>query len=471
MTPAVAVRASRFAGSVPCGLAGSCLCALLCICLLRQDSTAQGRSGHWPSFRGPSASGVGEGVRLPDSWNVKEHRNLRWTTEVPGLAHSSPIVWGNRVYVTTAISSQANATFKPGLYGEGTASQDKSVHRWVVMALDRRTGAVIWRQTAHEGAPREKRHIKATYANATPATDGRRVVAFFGSQGLYAFDMDGRLLWKKDLGVLNTGAYDVPEYEWGTASSPIIYGNRVIVQCDTQNESFVLAADIDTGATVWKTVRNELPSWGTPTVYPAHGGRPAELITNASNFIRGYDPDTGAERWRLAGSSKITAPTPVFTRDVIVVASGRAPERPLFAIRPGASGDITLRPDETSNPHVLWSRTGRGSYMPTPLIHDGLLYVLANQGLLDAYDLRSGADVYRQRIPHEGSGFSASPVVADGRIYLSSEDGDIFVVRAGRSFELLGRYPMGEPLMATPALAGDTMYVRGERHLFAIGRK
>jgi outer membrane protein assembly factor BamB len=442
----------------------------LVLVVVLEPLTAQS-AARWPSFRGPSASGVGEGVRLPDRWDVTDGSNLRWRVAVPGLGHSSPIVWGDRLFVTTAISSLEGATFKPGLYGAGTASEDRTVQRWVVMALDRRTGRTIWQQTAYEGVPREKRHIKATYANATPATDGRRVVAFFGSQGLYGFDVDGRLLWKKDLGVLNTGAYDLPEYEWGTASSPIIYENLVIVQCDTQQESFVLAANLDTGATVWKTVRKELPSWGTPTVYPAQAGRPAELVTNASNFIRGYDPDTGVERWRLGGSSKITAPTPVFTRDAIVVASGRAPERPLFAIKPGAAGDITLRASETSSAHVLWSKTGRGSYMPTPLIHDGIVYVLANQGLLDAYDLRSGDDIYRQRIPHQGSGFSASPVLAAGRLYLSSEDGDVFVVRAGRTFEILGRYPMGEPLMATPALAGDTMYVRGERHLFAIGRK
>ena len=443
---------------------------VVCIGMLAQRPSAQDRADRWPSFRGPSASGVGEGVRLPDRWDPSDGRNIRWTIPVPGLAHSSPILWGDRLFVTTAVSSRSDATFKPGLYGEGTAAGDRSVHRWMVIAIDRRRGAALWERTAYEGAPREKRHIKATYANATPATDGQRVVAFFGSQGLYAFDMSGRLLWKKDLGVLNTGAYDLPEYEWGTASSPIIYKNLVIVQCDTQDESFVLAANADTGATVWKTVRKELPSWGTPTVYPPQGGRPAELITNASNFIRGYDPDTGVERWRLGGSSKITAPTPVFTRDVIIVASGRAPERPVFAIRPGASGDITLPPDRSSSRDVLWSRTGRGSYMPTPLIYDGLLYVLANQGLLDAYDLRSGEEIYRERIPHQGSGFSASPVAADGRIYLSSEDGDIFIIRAGRTFEVLGRHSMGEPLMATPALAGDTMYVRGERHLFAIGK-
>jgi outer membrane protein assembly factor BamB len=423
----------------------------------------------WPGFRGPSASGIAEGLRLPTRWNVATGENIRWKVPIPGLAHSSPIVWGDRVFVTTAISSRAGATFKPGLYGEGTASEDRSVHRWVVMALDSRTGRVVWQQTAYEGAPREKRHIKATYANATPATDGRYVVAFFGSQGLYAFDMAGKPVWKKDLGVLNTGAYDLPEYEWGTASSPIIYKDLVIAQCDTQDESFVLAADIKTGKTVWKTARKELPSWGTPTVYPAQAGRRAELVTNASNFVRGYDPETGEELWRLGGSSKITAPTPVFSNDVIIVASGRAPERPIFAIRPGARGDITLKEDQPSNADVIWRKTGRGSYMPTPLIYDDVLYVLANQGLLDAYELKTGEDVYRQRIPHQGSGFSASPVLADGRIYLSSEDGDIFIVKAGRTFEMLGRYAMGEPLMATPALAGNAMYVRGEHTLFAIG--
>jgi outer membrane protein assembly factor BamB len=422
---------------------------------------------NWPGFRGPSASGVADGQRLPERWNVAAGTNITWKVEIPGLAHSSPVVWGDRVFVTSAISSRGAATFKPGLYGEGTASEDRTSQKWVVMALDRRSGKTVWTSTAYEGAPREKRHIKATYANATPATDGRYVVAFFGSQGLYAFDMNGRQVWKKDLGVLNVGAYDLPEYEWGTASSPVIYKNLAIVQVDTQNESFILAADLASGKTVWKTVRKELPSWGTPTIYQPAKGRP-ELVTNASNFVRGYDPETGEERWRLGGSSKITAPTPVFSKDIVIVASGRAPERPIFAIRPGGSGDITPAGDASSSSHVLWRKTGRGSYMPTPLIYDGILYVLANAGLFDAYDLETGAEIYRQRLEHSGSGFSASPVAADGRIYLSSEDGDIFVVRAGRTFELLGKNGMGEPLMATPALAGGLMIVRGEKHLFAI---
>jgi outer membrane protein assembly factor BamB len=434
----------------------------------RIDSAAR---ASWPGFRGPSASGVSVGRRPPDTWNVPTGKNIAWKIAVPGLAHSSPIVSGDRIFVTSAISSRPDATFKPGLYGEGTASEDRTPQRWVVIAIDRSSGKIVWQRTAYEGVPREKRHIKATYANATPVTDGRHVVAFFGSQGLYAFDVNGTLLWRKDLGVLNTGAYDMPDYEWGTASSPIIYKNLVIVQCDTQNESFVLAADLATGRTVWKTARQELPSWGTPTVYvPESGGAP-ELVTNASNFIRGYDPGTGVERWRLGGSSKITAPTPVFAGGLIVVASGRAPERPIFAIRPGGRGDISLRSDQMSNASIAWSKTGRGPYMPTPIIYQGLVYVLGNAGLFDAYDLKSGREVFRQRIPHRGSGFSASPVAVDGRLYLSSEDGEMFVVRSGPAFELIATNSMGEPLMSTPALADGYMYVRGERHLFAIGEK
>jgi outer membrane protein assembly factor BamB len=431
---------------------------------------AQGRRAgqNWPSFRGPSAAGVAEGQNLPEQWDAEKGAGIKWKTRIPGLAHSSPVVWGDRVFVTTVVSSRGEASFKRGLYGEGTASDDLSEQQWKVLCLDKKTGRILWERTAYQGVPKEKRHIKATYANATPATDGRYVVALFGSQGLYAFDFKGEMKWKKDLGRLNVGAYDLKEYEWGTASSPIIYKDLVIVQCDTQEESFVLAADLRTGETRWRTRREELPSWGTPTVVP--GKDRAELVTNASNFIRGYNPDTGEELWRLGGSSKITAPTPVFSGEYIVVASGRRPVAPLFVLRAGARGNVTLGEGLTSNGHVVWSRVQRGPYMPTPLIYQGLLYILSNQGVFDCYDLATGEEVYRQRIPHQGSGFSGSPVAADGRIYLPSEDGDIFVVKAGRAFEVLGKNAMGEPLMATPALSDGLMLVRTQHHLFAIGR-
>jgi outer membrane protein assembly factor BamB len=339
----------------------------------------------------------------------------------------------------------------------------------MIYALDKHSGKILWERVAFEGEPREKRHIKATYANSTPATDGRIVVAWFGSQGVYAYDVNGRFLWKVDLGRMDLGAYDVPTVEWGSASSPIIWKDLVILQCDTQTDSSIVALNASTGETVWKTDRDELPSWGTPTVATTSKGE--ELIANASNFIRGYDPRTGKELWRLGRSSKITAPTPVFADDILVVASGRGPERPIFVVKAGARGDLTLPDGKTSSDAIVWSRTGRGSYMPTPLIYKGVLYVLGNGGTFDAYNLKTGDELYRQRLPLIGDGFSASPVAADGKIYLSNEDGDILVVAAGEKFTHIATNALGELLMATPALSEGVMYVRTAQSVFAIGRK
>jgi outer membrane protein assembly factor BamB len=432
-------------------------------------SNPENDAGSWPSFRGTNAAGFSEKQNLPEKWNGKTGENILWRTPIPGLAHSSPVVWGNRIFVTSAVSSKANATFRPGLYGDGDASDDRSRHRWMIYAIDKKTGKVLWERVAHEGEPIEKRHIKSTYASATPATDGRIVVAWFGSHGVHAYDVDGRFLWKVDLGRVDVGAYDIPTFEWGHASSPIIWNNLVILQCDTQTDSFVMALNADSGEIVWKTERDELPSWGTPTVVLTPSG--PELVTNASNFIRGYDPRTGKELWRLGRSSKITAPTPIYGGGLLVVASGRGPERPIFVVRPGARGDLTLPDGATSSEAIAWSRTGRGSYMPTPLIYKGILYVLANNGVFDAYELSTGKELYRERLPEIGSGFSASPVAADDKIYLSSEDGEMIVVAAGPVFKHLGANSMGELLMATPALSEGVMYVRSAASLFAIGRK
>jgi outer membrane protein assembly factor BamB len=426
-------------------------------------------TGSWPSFRGPEASGVAEGQQLPDRWDPKTGENILWRTRVPGLAHSSPIVWGDRIFVTSAVSSDPKATFRPGLYGDGYASEDRSRHRWMIYALDKRTGKLVWERTAYEGVPIDKRHEKSTYASATPVSDGRIVVASFGSQGVYAYTMDGQFVWKVNLGRLDLGAYDVPTVEWGPASSPVIWNGLVILQCDTQADSFVVALKAETGEIVWKTERDEFPSWGTPTVAQTTAG--PVLVTNAAKFIRGYDPLTGKELWRLGGSSKITAPTPVFGDDLIVVASGRGPERPIFVVRPGGHGDLTLPEGKTSSDQIVWSRTGRGPYMPTPLIYRSLLYVLNNNGVFDAFNLKTGDEVYRQRLDPVGSGFSASPVAADGKIYLSNEDGEMVVIAAGSSFKQLATNSMGELLMATPALSGGVMYVRTSASLFAIGPK
>jgi outer membrane protein assembly factor BamB len=426
-------------------------------------------TGHWPSFRGPEAAGIAERQNLPDDWSPATGTNILWRTTIPGLAHSSPIVWGDVLFVTSAISSRPDATFKPGLYGDGDASDDRSAHRWMLYAIDKRTGRIRWERTAAQGEPRNKRHIKSTYASSSPATNGRIVVAWFGSEGIHAYDFDGGLRWSVDFGRVDMGAFDIPSYEWGPASSPIIWNGLVIVQCDTQTDSFLLALNAETGATVWKTDRQELPSWGTPTIVETAAG--PELVTNASNFVRGYDPKSGRELWRLGGSSKLTAPTPIFANGLHIVASGRAPERPVFAVRPGARGDVTPAAGATANTYVAWSKTGRGSYMPTPLAYRGILYVLANNGVFDTYDITTGKENYRQRLPLVGSGYSASPVAADGKIYLSNEDGEMLVIEAGASFKHLATNSMGEMLMATPALSQGVMYVRGSHTLFAIGRK
>lgn len=439
---------------------------IFCLALL-SDPTGAVKGQNWPSFRGEKASGVADNMRLPTSWDGETGRGILWKTRIPGLAHSSPIVCGDRIYLTTAVSSQGDGDFKHGLYGEGTASEDESLHLWKMYALNLQTGEVEWKQTVHSGIPRDKRHIKATYANSTPASNGDVIVGFWGSEGVFALDKEGTRIWHRNRGRQDVGAYDDPTYEWGSASSPIIWQNRVIIQSDTQGEDFILALDGKTGETLWKTGRDELPSWGTPTVVSFQGRH--ELVTNASNFIRGYDPETGQELWRLGGSSQITAPTPIFGQGLIIVASGRRPEKPIFAIRPGSRGDITLEKGSSSNQFVAWHHQRRGSYMPTPLIYRGRLYVCENHGIFSAYEMETGKEIYRTRLPHRGGGFSASPVASDGIIYLSGEDGDILAVAAGDVFQVVSQSPMGERIMATPALSDGKMLVRTQHHLFAIG--
>ncbi len=431
---------------------------------------AEAAEAPWPSFRGPEASGINDGQNLPADFDVETGENVRWRVAVPGLAHSSPIVAGGQVVVTSAISSRDDADFKHGLYGAGDASSDRTPHEFAVMAFDVETGVERWRTVAHRGVPKEKRHIKATYANQTPATDGRVVVAFFGSEGLFGLDLrSGEMLWQRNLGTFDVGAYDAPTYEWGSASSPMIWQDLVFVQVDTQNEDFIMALDVATGATRWRSERDELPSWGTPNVL-AHDGV-AELVTNGAKLIRGYDPRTGEQLWQLGPSSKITAPTPISDGNGhFIVASGRRPEKPIFVIRAGARGDLTLAAGESNSEHIAWSLRGKGPYMPTPLALDGVLYVLQNEGIFAAYSLADGTEHYRTRIEHRGSGYSASPVAADGLIYLPSEDGDLHVVEAGPAYRQISTLDIGERLMATPAIADGALFVRGRSHLLAVAR-
>lgn len=424
--------------------------------------------GNWPQIRGAGARGIGAGQNPPVKWDVRKNQNVRWKTPIPGLAHSCPIVWEDRVFVTTAVRLNGAADVRTGLYGDVDSVEDISPHAWRVYCLSKKNGEVLWEQTAREGIPRVKRHPKSTHANPTPATDGKHLVAFFASEGLYCYDLDGKLLWKKDLGVLDSGWFFDPDFQWGFASSPIIFRDMVIVQCDVQKGSFIAAYRLADGAQVWRTPREEIPTWSTPTVCETPDG--PMLLTGGTNYARGYDPQTGEELWRLSDHSEIAIPTPFFANGLIYMASGYRPIKPIYAIRPTARGDISLKNNATTNEHIAWSRHWGGPYTPTPLVYGEYLYVCENDGILSCYLAETGKQVYRYRLRNGGArSFSASPVASDGKLYFPSEEGVIVVVTAGPKCQVLAANPLGEECLATPAISEGLFLVRTKGHVIALG--
>jgi outer membrane protein assembly factor BamB len=419
---------------------------------------------NWPQFRGSNASGVGSGS-TPVTWDIEKGYNVRWKTPIPGIAVSSPIVWGEKVFITTAVSSDPKASFRHGAYGDVEPSNDLSNHTWMVYALDKKTGKILWERRAHQGVPKTKRHPKSSQASCTPVTDGNVVVAHFGSEGLYAFDTNGNLLWRVDLGILNAGWFFDPDYEWGVASSPIIYKGMVIVQVDIQKESYVAAFRLKDGKQVWKTMRDELPSWPTPTIF--ENGTRTDLVTHATKAIRGYDPMTGKQLWQLTGNSEVTTPTPIVANGLVYITNGYRGIQPIYAVKPGANGDITLKEGQETNEKIAWSKKRGGPYTPTPLILGELMYIVNNQGIVTVLESVTGKQVYQQRLGTGGS-YSASPVAVDGKVYVWSEDGDVYVIKAGPKFEQIGKNQMGEVIMATPAISDGTIIVRGMKHVFGI---
>jgi outer membrane protein assembly factor BamB len=418
----------------------------------------------WPQFRGPASSGIGDGEHPPAKWDVPAGVNLAWATPIPGLGHSSPVLWGDRLFVTSAVGEQPEP--EPRIAGPSDNVAEPWKHSWRLYCLDRKTGGILWERTAAEGLPATRRHPINSFASASPATDGHTVVAVFESQGLFAYTVEGQLLWKQDLGTLDLGPIYDPDYQWGTGSSPILYRDLVIVQVDRQQGSFLAAFALKDGRLQWKKQRDESPSWGTPNVSPGPG-RP-ELVTNATNSARAYDPATGEELWRFkTGNSMITAATPVFGLDLIFIANGFRPLQPIYAIRPGGQGDISLGEGEMANAHVAWSLKGGGPYYTTPLLYGELLYILSDRGILTSYYAKTGEIVYRQRLGNGGP-FFASPVAADGLIYLAGMSGEVYVVRAGVEYALVAVNPVGESLYATPAIADGTLYLRGRHRVFAL---
>jgi outer membrane protein assembly factor BamB len=440
---------------------------LFAICALW--GCVQVNAQNWPSFRGLNASGVVDGTSLPSNWDVAKSGNILWKTPIPGLAHSSPIVWGDHIFVTTAIASDKNNTLKVGQVSALDVPNDMSRQSWRLYCLDRRTGRVLWEKIVQEAEPRVKRHAKTTHASATPVSNGKYVVALFASGGLYCYDLKGNKKWSYDLGVLNANWADKPEIQWGPASSPIIYRELVIVQCDIEKDSFVAAFDLKSGKKVWSMPRKTIPSWSTPTVY--EGKKGAELIISGSEDIRGYDPNDGSELWTLRPTSRISIPTPFAALNLIYVASGYGRGiQPIYAIAPGSRGDISLKEGVTQSEQIAWSTQKGAPYISTPIVYGDYLYICGYNGILACYNALTGERLYEQRLG-QGGFFSASPVAGDGKIYAISEDGDVYVVKAGPKFELIATNCMGEICMATPALSRGVIILRTQSQLIGIGKK
>ncbi len=433
-----------------------------------EDHAKVEKPANWPAFRGAQAAGTADGQHPPVTWNAAKEANLKWKTYIPGLAHASPVVWGNRVFLITAQSSDTASEYRVGLFGDVEPANDSSSHLWKIYCLDKLSGKILWKKKTFEGIPRVKRHVKGSQANATPATDGKYVVAVFGSEGMVCYDFEGKEQWRRDLGILDAGWFFNDDTQWGPASSPVICGNNVIAQCDRSKDSFIAAYDLKTGNVVWKTMRDEISSWGTPTL--CHGSKRDELVTNGSRFIRGYNPTSGEELWRLSPNSEITVGTPVFMDSLVFVTGGYPPVFPVYAIRMGGKGNISIADSVNTGDFVQWRIKRGGTYMPTPLVYNGLLYTLSNSGLLTCYQGSTGELLYKETIKGGGA-FTASPVAADGKIFCASEEHGIFVIRAGREYELIATNPVNEICMATPAISGGMIFIRGQHHLFCFGVK
>ena len=422
----------------------------------------------WPAYRGYMSSGVLDNANLPETFDLQRMINIRWKIEIPGLGLSSPVIWDNKLFITTAISESDKAGFKPGIFGDVTPVKDSSVHEWKVYCIDKNTGKTIWERTSCTGVPKMKRHPKSTHANTSVATDGNHVVAFFGSEGLYCYDFTGKLLWQKSFGVLKSVFFIMKNAEWEFASSPIIYNGAVIIQCDVLENSFVAAYDVKTGKELWKTDRNEYPGWCTPNIYTNAGK--AYVVVNGYKHRGGYDFQTGKEVWRMSGGGDIQIPTPVIGKDLIYFNSAHGMSSPIIAVKTNASGDITIMKGETSNAFVQWSLPRGGSYMHTLLLYHDRLYNVNWNGIVNCLDPSTGKEIYNAKLGKAKS-FIASPVATDGKIYIVDEEGTVYIIQDRDTFKQLAEIPMNDVCMTAPAITDGMIFFRTQKYLIAAGRK
>ena len=436
---------------------------VLTVVLLADPQGVTAQEGQWPLFRGPNAGAVADDPRLPDTWSETE--NIVWKAAVPGLGWSSPVVWDDHIFLTTAVSAGEERDPIPGLYDPGADSGallSTASHRWLVYDLDFETGVVRWVRELHVAAPVLERHLKNSYASETPVTDGRRLYVYFGSIGLVtALDLEGEVVWTRELGAFQG------IQRFGTAASPALHDGRLYVVNDNTTQSFLVALDAATGAELWRVDRDEVENWATPFVW--ENDLRTEVVIPGRRRIRSYDLD-GRVLWELGGLTVNVVPTP-FARDGLVYINSGYPggmPRPAYAIRPGASGDISLNPGENGNDFIVWYQPTLGTYNTSALVYGDYYYTLLDRGFLLNHDARTGREVYGRTRIKPGSGFTASPWAYNGRVFLLGEDGDTFVVRAGPEFELLHTNSLDEMALASPAVVRGSLLLRTQSTLYRI---
>ena len=436
----------------------------VCGLVVTVGSLSLAADGNWPQFRGPDATGVVENAHLPEKWS--DNGNVAWKTEIAGRGWSSPVVWGQQIFLTTVINEGVSEAPKKGLYFGGNRLKPlQSKHRWVVLSLDLETGKILWRQEVHRGVPKTPIHLKNSYASETPVTDGEHVYAVFGNLGVYCLDLQGKLIWSKKLLARKV------RYGWGTASSPVIHGDCLYLVSDNDESSTLTAFNKRTGKQVWEVQRKERSNWATPYVW--QNKLRTEIITPGTKKTRSYDLQ-GNLLYEFGGGSSITIATPYSRNGLLYVSSGYVMDRkrPLLALRPGATGDISLATNETSNEFVAWCQKQGGPYNPSTIVYQDLLYVLMDRGFISCYDARTGEEIYRKKRLPNGRAFTSSPWACDNKIYCLNEDGVTFVVKAGRDYALLQKNSLAEDdmCMATPAVVNDRLLIRTSARIYCIKR-
>ncbi|MEX2580228.1 MAG: PQQ-binding-like beta-propeller repeat protein [Verrucomicrobiales bacterium] len=411
---------------------------------------------HWPQYRGAHSDGLAEGDTLPETWSDTE--NVVWKTAVPGWGWSSPVVWDDRIFVTSAVGETELPTPTVGGYPGGHVAAEEE-HRWMVYCLDFDTGEIIWEAEAHRGLPPRERHPRNSFASETPVTDGERLYVWFGNIGLFCYDMEGTKLWEE-----RRPAYPM-RGGWGTGTSPVLHGDRLFIQNDNETESYLEAFDAETGETLWRVDRDEKSNWSTPYVWES--GDRTEIVSIGSNRIRSYGMD-GEELWDLEGTSGLVSLMPLAVDGLLYAGAGYH-YGPLYAIRPGATGDISLKPGETSNQWIAWTQPRGSSIHPCYLISENRLFVNYDSGLLACFDAKTGEPIFgRQRLETRGGRFYASPWSYGGRVFLLNENGDTWVVDDDPEFRIVRKNSLGDVAWATPAIARGSLFIRTYRSLFRL---